>query len=126
MRREGLGHPDRGLLACGAHREDALDVGTMRAPRAVLGLFVDDEVILHRRSLSPVARRIAASVPEGTVLPRHGTNVAAAADVRGLPMTRAGVSARVQRRVRRWMAMSPVWVVWRVKVARAAARKSRA
>src|SRR3954452_13801181 len=39
----------------------------MRAPAAVLSALVDDEVILHRRSSKPVARRIAESVPAGTV-----------------------------------------------------------
>jgi hypothetical protein len=39
----------------------------VRSPASVLGLLVDDEVVLHRRSFIPVARRIAASVPTGTV-----------------------------------------------------------
>jgi hypothetical protein len=36
-------------------------------PTPVLSPFVDDQAILHRRSFTPVARRIAASVPTGTV-----------------------------------------------------------
>src|SRR4051812_7386674 len=39
----------------------------MRAPRAALSVLVDDQVLRHRRSSRPVARRIAASVPAGTV-----------------------------------------------------------
>jgi hypothetical protein len=37
------------------------------APGSVFALLVDDEVVLQRRSRSPVARRIAASVPAGIV-----------------------------------------------------------
>src|SRR4051812_31366968 len=39
----------------------------MCAPGPVLSALVDDEILLHRRSSSPLARRIAASVPAGTV-----------------------------------------------------------
>ena len=67
MCRERFGHPRFDLFARLPDSEDAVDVGTVSAPGAVFGLLVDDEVVLQRRSRSPVARRIAASVPTGTV-----------------------------------------------------------
>jgi len=65
--RQRLDHASLDLLACAPERVDALDIRGVRAPTAVFGLLVDDEVVLHRSSSSPVVRRIAASVPTGTV-----------------------------------------------------------
>src|SRR5688572_8722700 len=56
-----------GLFASFAEREHALHIGAMCTPAAFVRLLIDDEVVLQRRSLSPVARRMAASVPTGTV-----------------------------------------------------------
>lgn len=67
MCRQRFGHPRLGLFARLSQREDAVDVGAVGTPGAVSVLLVDDEVVLQRRSRSPVARRIAASVPIGTV-----------------------------------------------------------
>src|SRR4051794_30136653 len=63
MRRQRLGHPRLDLFARLAEREDTLDIGAVRAPSAVLGPLVDDEIVVHRSSSSPVVRRIAAGVP---------------------------------------------------------------
>lgn len=62
-----LSHPDLNLSAARSEREDALDIRRVSAPTAVLGLLIDDEVLLQRRSSKPVTRRIAARVPTGTV-----------------------------------------------------------
>ena len=62
-----LGHTDLGLLARRPQREHAFHVRAVRAPAAVFSAFVDDEIVLHRRCSNPVARRIAPSVPTGTV-----------------------------------------------------------
>src|SRR3954469_2461864 len=67
MCRQRLGHPRLDLLARLTESEHAFDIGAVGAPCAVLGTFVDDEVVVHRSSSIPVARRIAASVPTGTV-----------------------------------------------------------
>ena len=67
VRLERFGHPRLDLSARRAQREDAVNVGAVRAPGSVFALLVDDEVVLQRRSRSPVARRIAASVPTGIV-----------------------------------------------------------
>ena len=65
MRLECFGHPRLDLRARQPQREDAVDVRTVGTPGTVFSLLVDDEVVLQRRSRSPVARRIAASVPTG-------------------------------------------------------------
>ncbi|MEA2185831.1 MAG: hypothetical protein QOK16_842 [Solirubrobacteraceae bacterium] len=67
MRRERFGHPRLDLLARPSQREHTVHVRTMGTPGTVFSLLIDDEVVLQRRSRSPVARRIAASVPTGTV-----------------------------------------------------------
>lgn len=67
MRRERFGHARLDFLARLTTCEDPVYVGTVGTPGPVIGLLVDDEVVLQRRSRSPVARRIAASVPTGTV-----------------------------------------------------------
>jgi hypothetical protein len=67
MRRERFRHPRLDLLARPSQREHTVHVRTMGAPGTVFSLLIDDEVVLQRRSRSPVARRIAASVPTGTV-----------------------------------------------------------
>ena len=67
MRRERFGHARLDFLARLTKCEDPVYVGTVGTPGPVIGLLVDDEVVLQRRSRSPVARRIAASVPTGTV-----------------------------------------------------------
>ncbi len=55
------------LLACRSHREYALHIRAVGTPATVVGAFVDDEIVLHRRCSNPVARRMAPSVPTGTV-----------------------------------------------------------
>ncbi len=67
MRRERFRHSRLDLVECPPQREGAVHVRTVGAPGTVLSLLVDDEVVLQRKSRSPVARRIAASVPTGTV-----------------------------------------------------------
>src|SRR5438128_7338622 len=64
---ECLRHAPFDLVAAPTQREHTVDVGRVRSPAPALGLFVDNEVLLHRRLSIPVARRIAASVPAGTV-----------------------------------------------------------
>jgi hypothetical protein len=67
MRRQRLGHPDLRLFPRGTEREYPLHVRRVGAPPAVLVLLVYNEVLPYRRSFSPVVRRIAESVPAGTV-----------------------------------------------------------
>src|SRR4051794_36460575 len=67
VRGQGFGHPVLDFLPGSAEREDTFDVGGVRAPTAIVGLFVDHQVLLHRNSSKPVARRIAPRVPAGTV-----------------------------------------------------------
>jgi hypothetical protein len=45
------------LVATDTERQDAREIGKVRAPCAGLGLFVDDDVFAHRRSAMPLARR---------------------------------------------------------------------
>lgn len=67
MRDERFGHPRLDLVACLPQSESTVHVRTVGAPGTVFGLFVYDEVVRQRKSRSPVVRRIAASVPRGTV-----------------------------------------------------------
>jgi len=44
------------LVARGAERDDSCEVGEVRAPPSVLGTFIDDHVLTHRRCSKPLAR----------------------------------------------------------------------
>jgi hypothetical protein len=61
--------PFANLLTTLTRRNDAGQVWKIGAPRAVLGLFVDDDVFAQRSVSSPLARRMLPSVPTGTVSP---------------------------------------------------------
>ena len=67
MRDECYGHPSLDLIACSRQSESTVHIRTVGTPGTVFGLFVDHEVVPQRKSRSPVIRRIAASVPTGTV-----------------------------------------------------------
>jgi len=55
------------LVACGAERDYPRQVGEVRAPSTVVGTLEDDYVAAHRRCSRPLALRMLASVPMGTV-----------------------------------------------------------
>ena len=67
LRDERFGHPSLDLVACLPQSESTVHVRTVGTPGTVFGLLVYDEVVPQRKSRSPVARRMAASVPTGTV-----------------------------------------------------------
>lgn len=65
--REGLANALTYLAPADTERHDARQVGNERAPSAVAGSLKDDQVLAQRRSSNPVARRMLARVPTGTV-----------------------------------------------------------
>ncbi len=67
VRHQRFAHAGSRLVPRAAERDDLVDVGGISALRTVIGLFVDDEVVLQRRSSNPVWYLIEARSPVGTV-----------------------------------------------------------
>jgi hypothetical protein len=64
---ECFGHAPLDLFAALSQREHAFDVWGVCSPATILSTLIYDEIVLHRSCSKPVARRIADSVPTGTV-----------------------------------------------------------
>src|SRR5256885_3422055 len=62
---DGLAHAGYGLVVRVAVGDDSRQVGRVGAP-AVLALLIDHDVLGHRSSSGPVARRMLPSVPTAT------------------------------------------------------------
>lgn len=77
--RQGLLDSINCLFACGAETDDTRQIGQVRTPAAIFGLFIDHDVLAHRRFSRLVARLMLLSVPAGTVsLPLPATTIRSA------------------------------------------------